>query len=314
VVAFGIIFNQFIDEHYHKFTLRDEHLVQIPILAMGESLLDLLTFPDFSAISNPKLWEIAIALTIVASLESILSVEAVDKLDPYKRKTPMNRELIAQGVGNAVCGLIGGLPITAVIVRGSANVNAGAKTKVSAIVHGLCLFLSVIFIPNLLNTIPLASLAGILLFTGYKLAKISLFKEMWRNGKSQFIPFFVTLVAIYFTDLLKGIAVGLLITSIIILRRNMKNSFTVDRLFENNKKIVTINLSQEVSYLNKGSLQTKLENIPNGSKVIIDGTNSVYIDYDVSEYIGEFKISAPLRDIEVELIGIKEVSQSSNGH
>ncbi|MFP5470432.1 MAG: SulP family inorganic anion transporter, partial [Bacteroidia bacterium] len=231
-----------------------------------------------------------------------------DKLDPYKRTTPTNRELIAQGVGNSVSGLIGGLPPTQVIVRSSANINSGGRTKVSAISHGLLLLLSAIFIPLLLNQIPLSSLAAILLVVGYKLAKVSLFKEVYKLGWSQFIPFIATIIAILFTDLLKGIGVGVVFSIFYILRENFRTPF-----FTQKGEKIHIKLAEEVSFLNKASVLLMLNDLPENSSVILDGTRSVTIDYDVLEIIQNFKnFGAKEKNINLELINIPEVKVSSH--
>jgi MFS superfamily sulfate permease-like transporter len=248
---------------------------------------------------------VAITLAIVASLETLLNVEAVDKLDVYKRKTGSNRELKAQGIGNTISGLIGGLPVTAVIVRGAANVSSGAKTKASAFIHGILLFLTVLLIPGVLSMIPYASLAAILFVIGYKLTKFPLYKEMFKAGRDQFVPFFVTVVAILFTDLLIGVMIGMVVAIYFILRVNMKNTYSFNRDEHNEGEPIRLVLSDEVTFLNKASMRLTLEHLPHGSKVIIDGTKSVFIHYDVLEIIYDFKENAVHRDIEVELIGIK---------
>jgi SulP family sulfate permease len=243
----------------------------------------------------------------VASLETLLSVEATDKLDPDKRVTPTNRELKAQGLGNIVSGLIGGLPVTQVIVRSSANINFGGKTKMSTILHGVFLLISAIFIASLLNLIPLASLAAILLMVGYKLAKPSLFKQMYKLGWEQFIPFTATVVAIIATDLLKGITVGILFGIFYTLRHSYRNSHHVkDNVSDQNGKTVHhLVLAEEVSFFNKASLLNTFEAIPNNSKVIIDCTNSKSIAYDVIEIIKDFEYNAKTKSIEVEKINFK---------
>jgi MFS superfamily sulfate permease-like transporter len=242
----------------------------------------------------------------VASIETLLSIEAVDKIDTLKRVSPTNRELLAQGVGNMTSGMLGGLPMTSVIVRSSVNVNSGGRTKMSAIYHGFWLLLSLLFIPVLLNKIPLACLAAILLITGYKLANISLFKKMWKNGKDQFIPFVVTVLAIVFTDLLKGVAIGMLVGVFYILRTNLRNPYFFK--FEENggKKVIRIKLAQEVSFLNKAAIQYTLLNLPAESDVIIDGTDSMYIDRDVLEIIHNFKHNAFSKGTIVQILNIRD--------
>jgi MFS superfamily sulfate permease-like transporter len=252
-------------------------------------------------------WEIAATLAIVASLETLLSLEAVDKLDSYKRYSPPNRELLAQGAGNIFAGLLGGLPMTAVIVRSSANVNAGGKTKASSFFHGIFLFVAVIAIPTILNQIPYASLAAILLLTGYKLARIGLFRDMYKAGLDQFIPFMATVVAIYFTDLLKGMVIGMAIGVFYILKRNMHNPFFFHPEEYKTGKPIHIILSTEVSFLNKAGIMKALQEIPVNSHVILDGTKSQYIDYDVLEVIHDFEKNAHLKNIRVELRDIQPI-------
>lgn len=285
--------------------IKEEHLVQIPVVKSLSEFTGLFVSPDFSQIGNPEVWTVAVTIAIVASLESLLSLEAVDKIDPLKRVSPTNRELAAQGAGNIVSGLLGGLPMTAVIVRSSANVNAGGKTKVSGIFHGVWLLLSLLLIPGLINTIPLSCLAAILLITGYKLAKIALFKKMWREGLAQFIPFVVTVVAVVLTDLLKGVAVGMVIGVFYILRNNLRNPYfyTIGR--NGDKKVITIRLAEEVSFLNKAAISYTLNHLPKESDVIIDGSSSRYIDPDVLEIIHNFKHNAYSKGIIVQLKNIK---------
>jgi len=284
--------------------LTPEHIVQIPIIGNFGELTDLLIFPDFNQLLNPKVWTVAVTIAIIASLETLLSLEAVDKIDPQKRVSPTNRELVAQGIGNTVSGLIGGLPTTAVIVRSSANVNSGARTKMSAIIHGAWLLVALLLIPGLINKIPLACLAAILLFTGYKLANATLFSKMWNHGRDQFVPFLVTVLAVVFTDLLTGVAVGMLVGVFYLLRANMRNPYFYKVEKEGKQKTLRLKLSEEVSFLNKGAIQYTLTHIPNGAKVIIDGSNSKYIDRDVLEIIENFHEHAHTKNISVELVNI----------
>jgi MFS superfamily sulfate permease-like transporter len=238
-----------------------------------------------------------LTLALVASLESLLSIEAVDDLDPYKRVTPTNLELKAQGVGNIVSGLLGGLPVTSVIVRSSANVNAGAKSKVSTILHGALLLLSVAFIPQLLNLIPKAALAAILVFTGYKLAKPSLFKSFYAKGMNQFLPFIITIVAILTTDLLKGVLIGMGVGLYFIVKSNFKRAVLI--VHDNNNYL--FRLRQHVAFLNKGIIRKELEKVPENAYVIIDATKATFIDRDVAEEIEDYVLHAPLKKIKVEL-------------
>lgn len=306
VVILGITLNVVFEQTNAMLMLRDEHLVTIPIANSLVDFFSFFTLPNFSAIQQASVWKVAITLALIASIETLLSIEAIDKIDPQKRDTPSNRELKAQGVGNIVSGLIGGLPITAVIVRGAANVNSGAKTKLSAVLHGVFLLLSALFIPRLINMIPYASLASILLVTGYKLTNLKLYRNMWKVGINQFVPFVVTVLAIVFTDLLIGISIGLAIGVFYILKNNMSNTYTTDHQLDPNEPI-RIKLSEEVSFLNKATILATLESLPANSTVIIDGSASRYIDYDVLEVINDFKEAASYKNINIELIKIKEV-------
>jgi MFS superfamily sulfate permease-like transporter len=234
-------------------------------------------------------------------------VEATDKLDPEKRVTPTNRELIAQGIGNLTSGLIGGLPVTQVIVRSSANIQSGGKSKASALFHGILILLSAMLIPNILNMIPLASLAGILFVVGYKLAKPALFKQMYKEGWNQFIPFVVTVVAIYFTDLLVGIGIGLSVGIFIILLRNYLSPYIVETKEDDNNHY-RIKLAQNVTFLNKASILKTLNEIPEGSSVLIDASNSNYIEHDVLEIIQDFKQAAKYKDIKLSMCCTKHLN------
>ncbi len=288
------------------FGLRPKQMVSLPIVNSASEFFGLFKSPNFGAIGNKQVWIVAFTIAIVASLETLLSLEAVDKIDPIKRVSPTNRELLAQGAGNIVSGLLGGLPMTAVIVRSSANVNAGARTKMSAIIHGALLLLSLLFIPVLINYIPLSCLAAILLMTGYKLARLDLFKHLWSKGLNQFIPFVVTIVAVVLTDLLIGVGIGMLVGVFYILRTNMRNPYFYKIEENENKKIIHIKLAEEVSFLNKAAIQVMFTRLPNESEVIVDGTNSRYIDVDVLEIIHNYKHNAYTKGIIVQLKGIKD--------
>ena len=285
--------------------LRNDQLVKIPVVTSASEFFGLFTMPDFSALTNPKVYMVAITIAIVASLETLLSIEAVDKIDPIKRVTPTNRELVAQGTGNIVSGFLGGLPLTSVIVRSSANVNSGARTKMSAIFHGMLLLLSLLFIPKIINLIPYACLAAILLVTGYKLARVALFKHMYQKGWDQFVPFVVTIVAVLLTDLLKGVGIGMVVSIFYLLRTNLRNPFFYKVQEEGNKKNIRIKLAEEVSFFNKASIQVLLTSIPQETNVIIDGSNSRYIDPDVLETIFNYKHNAYTKGIIVTLEHIK---------
>lgn len=314
VVLIGILLNSIFGGIVPDLQMTDKHLVQLPVATNISEFFSFFKSPDFTAISNPDVYVVAVTLAIVASLETLLSVEATDKLDPLKRNTPTNRELKAQGVGNMVSGLLGGLPVTQVIVRSSANINSGGKTKMSTIIHGAILLLSAILIPRYLNLIPLASLAVILLMVGYKLAKPSLFKGMYALGWDQFIPFIVTVLAILGTDLLKGIGIGMVVAIYFILRKNYKNSYHYKAEKKQDRETVTITLSEEVTFLNKGSIQLTLSHVPDNSELIIDGRQSRNIDYDVLEIIQDFKnFTASEKNIKVVTLNIPEIV-SVGGH
>ncbi len=309
-VIVSVLVSEFIFKSIPMLAIASTHLVNIPVPSTADEFKALITFPDFANIMSPPVWIVALTITTVASIETLLCIEAIDKLDPQKRITSTNRELIAQGIGNTFSGLIGGLPITSVIVRSSANLNANAKTKMSAIFHGFLLLASVLLIPALLNKIPLAALASILLFTGFKLAKPSIFMAMFKNGKYQWIPFVVTVLAVVFLDLLKGVGIGLMVSVVYILTGNLKNSYFFHKEGYEKGETIKIRLSEEVSFLNKAALRETLDHLPVDSKVVIDATNTTYIDFDVIELIKEFKeIKAPLKNIDCELLNFKEIYQ-----
>ncbi|WP_214228739.1 SulP family inorganic anion transporter [Pedobacter sp. B4-66] len=289
-----------------QYALTAKQMVEIPVVNSWSEFTGLFAAPDFSQILNGKVWVVAATIAVVASLETLLSIEAIDKIDPIKRVSPTNRELVAQGTGNMVSGLLGGLPLTSVIVRSSANVNAGGRTKMSAIFHGVWLLLSLLFIPGIINMIPLACLAAILLVTGYKLARIALFKHMYHKGWDQFVPFVITIVAVLLTDLLKGVAIGMLFSIFYLLRTNMRNPYFYKIQEEGNKKNLRIKLAEEVSFLNKAAIQVVLNKIPKETNVIIDGSNSRYIDPDVLETIFNYKHNAYTKGIIVVLENIKQ--------
>ncbi len=284
--------------------LNPDHFVSIPVVSSFSEFQGLFIFPDFTQILNKEVWIVAITIAIIASLETLLSIEAVDKLDPFKRNSPTNKELIAQGVGNITSGLLGGLPMTSVIVRSSANANAGGRTRQSAILHGIWLLLALLAIPSLINLIPLAGLAAILLHTGYKLAKPALFKQMLKKGLDQFIPFTITVIAIVFTDLLTGVGVGILVATFYILRANMHNAyqFNIHPTDQEDKSVAVLTLAEEVTFLNKAPIQQKLYSLPKNVKsVLIDGHKSTFIDKDVIDVIKDFEQNAISKGIEIEL-------------
>ncbi|MCL6259116.1 SulP family inorganic anion transporter [Aquiflexum sp. TKW24L] len=310
VVLLGIGLNKYFKFFVPTLYLDSEDKVILPVIESLDGFFTLFTLPDFSQLGNSDVWLAAVTIGIIASLETLLSLEAADKIDPLKRVSPPNRELLAQGVGNVINGFIGGLPVTAVIVRSSANVTAGSKTKISAVFHGILLFASVMFIPGLLNLIPLACLAAILLMVGYKLTKVSLFRNQARLGWDQFLPFIITILGIVLFDLLIGIGLGMGVAMVFILLRNFQNSYLLDERTEELDGSIRILLAEEVSFLNKGALIKALDDIPDGKHVIIDGSNSKVIDYDVLEVIENFKTNAGSRNIEVDTIKIKSIKVS----
>ncbi|MFT4516255.1 MAG: MFS superfamily sulfate permease-like transporter [Planctomycetota bacterium] len=311
-VAFGIVYQLVTSQWAPSWSLSPEHLVSVPTPNSFDELLTQFTTPDWGAISNGAVWVTAVTIAIVGSLETLLCLEATDKLDPQKRVTPTNRELVAQGVGNSIAGAIGGLPITQVIVRSSANIQSGARTKLSAILHGAFLLLTVVMIPQVLNLVPLPVLASILFVVGYKLAKPQLFATMYRNGWTQFVPFVVTVVGIVFTDLLTGIGLGMAVAAVVILRRNYLNSYFlhIEENTAHGKHEVHMRLSEEVTFLNKGAILRELSQISDDSVVIIDTSKCVDIDLDVVEIIEDFRSTAGLRGIRVETVSRDKPEQA----
>jgi carbonic anhydrase len=301
VVVVSILMNSLFGTIDKNLKVSSIHLVQLPVPKSINDFLSFFKFPDFSFLTNPKVYIIAITIAIVGSLETLLSVEATDKLDPKKFSTPTNRELKAQGIGNIISGFLGGLPITQVIVRSSANINSGGQSKLATIFHGILLFVAIVFIPQFLNLIPLAALAAILIMVGYKLAKVSLFTSMYKLGWEQFIPFVATIIGVLLTDLLKGIGIGLAISIFYILKKNYKNNFKKE--ISNNQ--IKVTLSEEVTFLNKAGIIEILETIPKNSKLIIDGSNCKSIDYDVLELLTEFQLfGSKNKNIQLEIINI----------
>lgn len=308
VVVLGIVMNNLYQSGILDFSLAADQVVRLPVANSLTEFLTFFTFPDFTAITNFKVWEVAVVLAIVASLETLLCVEATDKLDPYKRVTPTNKELKAQGLGNVLSGLIGGLPITQVIVRSTANITFGGKTKMSTILHGVFLLISAITIAGLLNMIPLASLAAILIIVGYKLAKPALFNQMYKLGWEQFVPFVATVVGILATDLLQGITIGVLFGIFYTLRHSYRNSHHMKDTVttEDGIQVHHIELAEEVSFFNKASVIQALEDIPVNSKVIIDFSKSKSVAHDVLELIKDYEVNAKNKNISVEKINFIE--------
>lgn len=309
VVLIGIGLNLLFPVLNPSFEITGKHLVSLPVPKDFNALKSFVTMPDFSFLSNPDVYVIALTLALVGSLETLLSVEATDKLDPNKFITPTNRELKAQGVGNFVSGLIGGLPVTQVIVRSSANINSGAQSKSSTILHGVLLLASVILIPAVLNLIPLSSLAAILIMVGYKLAKLSLFQKMWKLGNEQFIPFIATIIGVLFTDLLIGIGIGIVVSIFFILKRNFNNNYQYSEVESKGVKQMNIQLSEEVTFLNKAGILELLNSLDVNERVIIDASRCKSIDYDTLEVIQEFKdYGAKTKNIELTVIGLPQLN------
>ncbi len=290
-----------------EWELISEHLVQIPNIS-NEGLGNLITFPDlsWSTITNPLVLKTAVVIAIVASLETLLSVEATDKLDPHKRITPTNRELIAQGAGNFVSGLVGGLPLTQVIVRSSANIQSGGQTKMAAIVHGISLTIFVVAIPNIINLIPFASLAAILFIVGYKLAKPQIFIEMYKKGITQFMPFLVTFIVLVSVDLLWGVGMGLVVAIFFILLNNYQTPFYYNLACSEGK--IKIDMSEDVTFLNKANILKTLKNIPNNITLEIDVTKSSHVHPDVLEIIDDFEATSAERNIQLIRTGFENLS------
>ncbi|WP_425389475.1 SulP family inorganic anion transporter [Ekhidna sp.] len=302
VVTAGIIINQLF--YGSSLYIDETHMVSLPVAGSFTDFINQFTFFDPSAMLRKDVLILGATIAVVGSLETLLCVEATDKLDPQKRITPTNRELLAQGVGNICSGMVGGLPVTQVIVRSSANIQSGGKTKLSAIMHGFLLLISVILIPNVLNLIPLSSLAAILIVVGYKLAKPSLFKQMYAGGKSEFIPFMVTILGIIFTDLLIGILLGLVVGIFQILYNNFRKPYVVETLESNGTTKLRLELSENLTFLNKASIIETVSHLPDDSDITIDASRSHFIHPDILEILEDFKLNAEYRNIKLEIIGL----------
>ena len=315
-VVAGIVLNKIFEITQPSLIIANEHLVTLPKASSIGDFINQFSTPNIAGFSNSQVWITGLTIAIVASIETLLCLEAGDKMDALKRYSNANTELKAQGVGNILSGLIGGLPMTSVIVRTTANVNAGAKTKFSAIVHGLMLLLTVILIPGILNMIPMASLAAILLMIGWKLASPKVFKHMWQSGLQQFIPFIITVLAVVLTDLLKGVGIGLIVSIFYILKGNMKLAYRFSKEKYHEGETIHIDLAQEVSFLNKAALKQTLTDLPSNSNVIIDAGNTVYIDFDIIQLIKDFSsFGAAERKIKLQLINFKEeYKMEDTGH
>jgi MFS superfamily sulfate permease-like transporter len=297
VVGMGILFSGIL-------AVKKDQLVNIPADVFAN-----ISFPEFNRIfSNIQIWKDGVVIGLLATLETLLCIEAIDKLDRHNRITPVNRELIAQGIGNMACGVLGAIPLTAVVVRGSANVDAGARTKMSAITHGALLFLAVLLIPFVLNKIPYASLSAILLVTGYNLTQPKLYKNMFSLGWKQFLPFILTIVMILATDLLIGVSIGLLLSVYFIIQNNFRAEYKITRTVMHGKETELIKLNSNVTFLNKVKLKKALDEVPEHSILTIDGSNCNFIDYDILEIISEFENKAKDRHITLYTIGIEKVN------
>jgi len=304
VVVVGIIINILFTNVNSDFSLKQTQLVNIP-----SNIFASISFPDFSKLfSTAEIWKDGIIIGLLATLETLLCIEAVDKLDKHNRITPVNRELIAQGIGNMTCGLLGAIPMTAVVVRGAANVDAGGRTKLSAFTHGLFLLLAVLLVPFLLNKIPYASLAAILIVTGYNLTKPKLFRNMWGLGWKQFLPFLITVLVILSTDLLIGVSIGLLISIYFIVQNNFKAEYKITKSTHLDIETHYIKLNSNVTFLNKVKLRKTLDEIPEYSVLTIDGSECNFIDYDILEIVSEYHNKAHDRHIELHLKGVEKVN------
>jgi len=287
--------------------LKTSQLVNIP-----HNIFENIRFPRFSELgSNPGIWQTGIVIGVLASLETLLCIEGIDKLDRHNRITPVNREMMAQGIGNIFCGLLGAIPITAVVVRGAANIDAGAHTKLSAITHGVFILLTVLLIPSLINTIPYASLAAILLVTGYNLTKPKLFVNMWSLGWKQFLPFVITIVVILLTDLLKGVSIGLLLSVYFIIQNNFRSEYNIIKTQQQGIDSYLIKLNTNVTFLNKVNLKKTLDEVPEYSNLTIDGSECQFVDYDILEIISEYRSKAHDRHIDLRLVNIESVNISA---
>jgi MFS superfamily sulfate permease-like transporter len=297
-VVLGTLLNQAFGQFWPEgqLTADRQHLVQLPEIDSLTDLTAMFAAPELAALLRPDVWIVAATIAVVGSIETLLCIEATDKLDPEKRISDPNRELRGQGIGNFLCGLLGGLPITSVIVRSSANVYSGARTRLSTLVHGVLLLVAVLFLGDLLNLVPLATLATVLIVVGYKLSSWSIIVSMWRQGLTQFIPFIVTVVAIVFTDLLQGIAIGLLTGVFFVIRSNYHAAVTLVNQDDN----WLLRLNKDTSFIHKAELKRRLRRIPDRARLIVDGTKALYIDGDIYETLREFEAGAAFRSIEID--------------
>lgn len=304
-VVIGVVLNEIFKIYYPQYALDPSQLVELPVADSFGEFVNFFQFPDFSVIGNMEVYTIALSIAFIASLESLLSTEAGDKLDPYKRRTSTNRELKAQGIGNIVAGFVGGLPITAVIVRTSANVSSGGRTKTSTITHGIIMLVCVAAIPLILNLIPLAALSAVLFVVGYKLTSYGIYKDIFEQGKKQFLPFIITIVIVMFTDLITGILVGGTVAVFFVLRDNYKNAYINEdkvTLESDNKRV--LRLAQETTFLNKADIMLYLDHLPENSELVIDGSDAKFIHYDIYEIIEDFKQTAEYKNIKLEIVNL----------
>ncbi len=313
-VVIGIVYYM-VTKDSSSLGLSSKNLVNVPVPEDLDMFLGQFTFPNFAVISNHEIWITAFTIALVASLETLLCVEATDKLDPHKNVTPTNRELLAQGTGNIVSGLIGGLPITQVIVRSSANIQSGGRSKMSAIIHGFFLLISVILIPSLLNKVPLSVLAAILLIVGYKLAKPALFKQMYDLGWKQFVPFVVTVIGIVFTNLLLGIALGLAVGIVVILIKSYQNSHFLHIEDQSNGATkIKMTLAEEVTFFNKGAILKELDKLPENSYLELDVRKTRYLDNDIVEILEDFAFKANERNIDIKLVSERGIAENPSSY
>jgi len=308
VVVLGVVLNVLFERFAPGLRIEQSHLVDLPPVDTN-NLGAYLHLPDLAHFGNRDVWMVGLTIAIVASLETLLNIEAVDKLDPHKRETPPNRELVAQGVGNICASLFGGLPVTSVIVRSSVNIHTGNKTKASAVLHGLLMLASVLVLSPLLNLIPLSALAAILITTGYKLAKVSLFRDMYRKGWSQFLPFAITVAAIVLTDLLSGVLIGLATSLFFLMRSHFRHPYSMEQYRLHIGDVIKMELPNQVSFLNKATIKSALWDIPEGAKVLIDASNTNYIDEDVLEIVQDYRVVAAERNIMLNVVGLREKYQ-----
>ncbi|MFN2261621.1 MAG: SulP family inorganic anion transporter [Psychroflexus sp.] len=304
-VIVSILLNEIFKLYVPSFALDSSHLVKLPVADSFGEFFGFFQFPDFTAINNPEVITIALSITFIASLESLLSTEAGDKLDPYKRRTSTNRELKAQGIGNIVAGFVGGLPITAVIVRTSANVSSGGRTKTATITHGIIMLVCVASIPVVLNLIPLAALSAVLFVVGYKLTSIPIYKEIFKQGKKQFLPFILTILVVMFTDLITGIMVGGTIAVFFILRDNYKNAYITQEKVKEEAGKKILKLAQETTFLNKADIMLYLDHLPENSHLVIDGSDAKFVHHDIYEILDDFKQTAKYKNIKLDIINLE---------